>query len=163
MVDKSIYLAGPITGLTYQAARHGWREEFAGTVGKYVPSWHHAWCYSPMRAKEFLSAVQCLDGDADVLNAIGNPFATARGIVTRDHNDVKNCDGMVACFLGAERASIGTAIEFGFAFAYKKPVVMVVEPGNIHNHVMLRDIAGYVVPTLDDAARIMASILFPGV
>ena len=45
---KTVYLAGPITGLSYGAARQGWREE----MKKLLPD--HVHPMSPMRGKDFL-------------------------------------------------------------------------------------------------------------
>lgn len=173
MIQKSVYLAGPITGLSYEDARNGWRAQFADMLAD-TP---HIHCASPMRAKQFLEGRSNLSGAPSAYAS--NPLATACGITTRDHNDVLNCDAMVANFLGAERASIGTAIEFGWASAYKKPVVMVIEPNgdivtgdgvgqdslvhNPHWHMMMNTIAGYIVGDLEEAAYIVRHLLTPGV
>lgn len=121
---RKIYLAGPITGCTYNGARHGWRKEFADILAKRETS--HLECYSPMREKEFLEKDQCIQGEADYGSLHG--FGTPQGILTRDYNDVRTCDAMVACFLGATIPSIGTCVEFGFAKSHEKPVIMVMEP-----------------------------------
>jgi nucleoside 2-deoxyribosyltransferase len=122
--DKSIYLAGPITGQSYNNARHGWRKTFADILA--ARELNHIHCFSPMREKEFLEKDQCIGGEADYQSLHG--FGTPQGILTRDHNDVRNCDVMIGCFLGAEKVSIGTCVEFGFAHSYRKPVIMVMEP-----------------------------------
>jgi nucleoside 2-deoxyribosyltransferase len=181
--NKTIYLAGPITGCDYNSARYGWRKDFADILFQIqfervgANPWLH--CFSPMREKEFLEKDQCISGTADYESLHG--FGTPHGILTRDHNDVRNCDAMIACFLGAKRVSVGTCVEFGFAHAYRKPLIMVMEdarsiavephpidgPGstiikNPHDHVFLRACAGYVVPTLKHAAEIAYSLLTPG-
>jgi nucleoside 2-deoxyribosyltransferase len=120
---KSIYLAGPITGQSYNNARHGWRKTFVDILKARDAT--HIHCFSPMREKEFLEKDQCIGGDADYESLHG--FGTPQGILTRDHNDVRNCDVMIGCFLGAERVSIGTCVEFGFAHSYRKPLIMVME------------------------------------
>lgn len=119
---KKIYLAGPITGWSYNNARHGWRKSFADMLADRAP---HLECYSPMREKEFLEKDQCIGGEADYQSLHG--FGTPQGILTRDYNDVFTCDAMVACFLGATAPSIGTCVEFGFAKSHNKPVIMVME------------------------------------
>ena len=183
--NKTIYLAGPITGCDYNTARYGWRKEFADFLesmqrerSKLFDPWIH--CFSPMREKEFLEKEQCIGATADYESLHG--FGTPQGILTRDHNDVRNCDVMVASFLGATRVSIGTCVEFGFAHAYRKPVIMIMESErkgeqalsaeglrgdykfakNPHDHVFLRACAGYVVPTLKHAAEIAYSLSTPG-
>lgn len=156
----SCYLAGPITGLSYSAARHGWREEFFRLMGGYASAID---CFSPMRQKEFLKNSQCLMGSADALEKYEYALSRPHGIIARDYNDVTKRDAMVACFLGAERVSIGTVWEIGVAYAHRKPVVVVMEPHNIHQHAFVTHSSGYVVPTLEEAALIVQSILMAGV
>ena len=160
--DKTVYLAGPITGLSYHAARNTWREEFSTLLPEHIHP------VSPMRAKEFLSNEQVLAGDPDMYPE--HALATPSGIVTRDRNDISNCDAMVACFLGAkQRVSIGTCLEFGWADAYRKPIVMVVEAANgegqdnVHLHAFLTEVSGYRVTTIEEAAHIVTHLLTPGV
>ena len=66
---KTVYLAGPITGLTYSAARHGWREHFA----EMLPA--HILPVSPMRGKDFLRGEKSLKGDPNMYPT--NPLAFA--------------------------------------------------------------------------------------
>lgn len=124
---KMLYLAGPITGCTYNDARYGWRKTFADALQTRMAErgTNHLECFSPMREKEFLEKEQCIDGSADYESLHG--FGTPQGILTRDHNDVRTCDAMIACFLGATKVSIGTCVEFGFAHSYRKPLIMVME------------------------------------
>jgi nucleoside 2-deoxyribosyltransferase len=166
--DKTIYLAGPITGLSYETARLGWRKDFASMMPPYI----HA--MSPMRGKDYLMDEDVLAGDPDMYPE--HLMSTPSGIVCRDRNDVKNCDVMVANFLEADVASIGTSIEFGWADAFVKPIVMVVEPDGIiqekfgghivrnpHFHAMMTEMAGYVTNTVEEAANVCIHLLTPGV
>ncbi len=175
---KTVYLAGPITGLSYGDARHGWRKEFASMLDEHIIP------LSPMRGKDFLMGEKNLKGDPNMYPS--NALAKPSGILARDRNDVRNCDVMVACFLGAkDHPSLGTAVEFGWADAYRKPVVMVIEEDttipyvnkdgitmheinsleipNIHLHAFLTEIAGYRVNDLEEAAQIVRCLLTPGV
>lgn len=91
-------------------------------------------------------------------------MTSASGIVTRDKNDVKTCSVMVACFLESEnRLSGGTFIEYGWADAFVKPIVVVgrEDDPNVH-HLMVRHIRGYRVDTLEEAALIVGHLLTPG-
>lgn len=154
---KTVYLAGPITGLTYEEARDGWRKEFASLMPE------HVLCNSPMRGKEFLAKRGILAADPDTYT--DNPMATASGIVTRDFFDVRTSDVMVACFLEANGiASLGTAVEFGMAYVVDTPIVMIADADCMHaKHVFLGEIAGYHVATLEEGARIVAHLLTPAV
>lgn len=159
---KSVYLAGPITGLSYGEAKNGWRAEFAKLLAARAP---HIECYSPMRSKEFLSDQQNLECRGVDLDKIEHALSRPLGILTRDGNDVAQRDAVVACFLGAQRVSIGTVWEIGFASAQhpRKPIIVVMEKDNIHDHVFITHSSGYVVETLDEAALITGSLLTPGV
>jgi nucleoside 2-deoxyribosyltransferase len=156
MIERVIYLAGPITGLSYGEARHGWREYFPTLLPP------HIHCSSPMRGKDHLAGIEVIAGRNDAYK--GNPMTSGKGITTRDRNDVRTCDLMVANFLGAPAGSLGTAIEFGWADAWRKPIITVMEPeGNPHDHLMITEIGGYIVHTLEHAARLATLILTPGV
>jgi nucleoside 2-deoxyribosyltransferase len=127
----------------------------------------HVECYSPMRAKQFLADQKSISGDPDAYKM--HPLAVARGIVTRDHNDVVNADAVVANMAGARVASVGTIYEMAWCFAYRKPLVMILgdderdQKVNPHWHPFPEQTAGYVVPTLHDAAYVVAHLLTPGV
>jgi nucleoside 2-deoxyribosyltransferase len=157
-MKKGVYLAGPITGLSYADARYTWRHQFASLLKS---GGHDIECFSPMRQKDFLAGQQC-EGDAKSLRDHDEALARPSGILTRDFNDVRSRDAVVACFLGAKRVSIGTVWEIGVAYSHKKPLVVVMEPGNLHDHLFITETAGYVVPTLAEAAHIIASLLSPG-
>jgi len=153
---KSVYLAGPITGISYDDAANGWRKQIADDLQFQVV------CYSPMRDCEHLSHIKkftSLEKDYGT-----DPVTTASAIVARDRNDVHTCDLMIANFLGAKKGSLGTAIEFGWADAFRKPIILVMEDtGNIHEHAMITEMAGFRVNNLKDAASLAQSILLPGV
>jgi nucleoside 2-deoxyribosyltransferase len=154
---QKVYLAGPITGLSYGDARHGWRKEFADLISDQP----HIKLYSPMRGKDFLSKETELDGTPNMY--MDNPMATKKGIVARDRYDVKTCDVMVANFLGSDRVSIGTCMEFGWADAYQRIIVTIIDDDNLHQHAMLNEVSGYIVTTLEEAANITKVLLTPGV
>jgi nucleoside 2-deoxyribosyltransferase len=110
-----------------------------------------------MRAKEYLKAHPVIDGHYPE-----HVLSSERAIMTRDHWDVKNCHLVVANLLGASRVSIGTCMELAWAFAYRKPVVAVLEPsGNLHDHPMVREAIGFRVTTLEDAAAVAEAVLLP--
>ena len=150
MTDKSVYLAGPITFLEYNEAVD-WRdyalEQLADVGIKGL---------SPMRAKKYLANIDTLLQSSYP----EHPLSTDDGITTRDRNDVMTCGLVLANFLGAKQASSGTPIEFGWADAWRKPVIMVMEPeGNPFDHGMMRSIAGFRVETLDDGLDMAKAIL----
>jgi len=167
---KTIYLAGPISGVAYGAARDGWRQEFDDILHdtvtvkgvRYGQQNSHIHCISPMRGERLMLDSKVVEPGAEFRSDhhIENP----KGILTRDAHDVATCDLIVANFLGATRPSIGTAAEFGMAYVLRKPVVLIMEPeGNPHHHGFITEIACYWVHDLDKAADIASVLLTPGI
>ena len=146
----SVYLAGPIRGLTYNDSLD-WRSKVSGELysAGIVP-------FSPMRHKEFLKDKKSLPYSDE-----SNVLSSTKGIMTRDRLDVMRCDLVFANFLGADKVSIGTIIELGWADAFRKPVVIVMEEDNIHRHAMIDQIPGFIVTTLDDGIDIVKRVLLP--
>lgn len=155
-----VYLAGPITGLSYGGCTD-WRKyaceklSTAGVVG-----------VSPLRAKEYLRNEQAIgDSYEDIA------LSTARAITTRDRFDCMRADVLLVNLLGAERVSIGTVMEIAWADAVRVPVVLVMEPsaeentglvpskGNVHEHAMIRECVGFRVQTLDEGLNVVKAIL----
>ena len=106
-----IYLAGPICGLTYEGAQN-WRDYFSGKIDPRID------CFSPLRGKEYLTIRGPLEGSYDEF-----PLSTDRGITVRDRNDCMGSDLVLFNMLGAQRVSIGTMVEFGWADAARVPSI----------------------------------------
>ena len=152
-MDKTtykVYLAGPIAGLTYDEATN-WR----GCVRQLLPDCIQ--CFSPMRGKDFLKREGTISPDA-----YEEEINSAHGIMGRDHYDVCTADAVLMNLLGAGRVSIGSVIEAAWCFAYRVPLILVMEPaGNVHEHVMLAEIPIYRVPTLLDGCSMVRQLLLP--
>ena len=142
-----IYLAGPITGCSYNEATD-WREAFPAMVGDKIV------CLSPMRGKAFLSGIKSLRGDYESL------LAGQRGIWCRDHFDVHRVSILVANLLDSKIASIGTMFELAWASERGIPIVLIMEDeGNIHDHPFVRESCHFRVNNLDDAAEAVRLIM----
>jgi hypothetical protein len=153
MNHPTVYLSGPISGLTYDGAQ-SWREYAALMLAQ-----AGIVALSPLRAKQFLREHGLLEGSYNGLN----PLATDQGITTRDRNDTTRCSLVLVNLLGAtDRVSIGTCMEIAWADLARVPVVLAIEPeGNIHDYPMIRHIAGFRVDNLPDALQIATGILLP--
>lgn len=157
MSQPSVYLAGPITGLTYDDGNE-WREsvirdlEDVGIRG-----------FSPLRAKNFLREIGVLDaaGTPDSAYMGLNPLSEPKGITARDRFDCTRCDMVLMNLLGATRISVGTMIEAGWADGARRPIVVAMEEDNIHRHAMLNELAGFIVPTLEEAVAVVKAVLLP--
>lgn len=147
----SVYLAGPITGLTYDEGQD-WRA--------YAKDWLDAEGidgYSPLRAKDYLRACGVLEKQYHGLNALSEPA----GITARDRFDCMGRDLVLVNFVGATSVSIGTCIELGWADASRTPLVVAMEEDNVHHHAMVNAMAGFIVPTLDEALIVARAVLRP--
>jgi nucleoside 2-deoxyribosyltransferase len=154
----SVYLAGPITGLTYDDG-NGWRED---VIDDFDDAGIDA--FSPLRMKQYLRRFGLLSAkDQDGRHNYDgvHPLSSDKGIMMRDRHDVTSRDMMLVNFLGAERVSIGTCIEIGWADAARKPIVIAMEDDNVHRHAMVEEALGYRVHTLTEAVEIVKAILLP--
>ena len=116
---------------------------------------------SPLRGKR-----QVVDLRRGVIHANGdyesNPLTAQAGITARDRNDCMRADAVLFNLLGATERSVGTIMEFGWADAFRKPIVLAMEDaGNVHEHPMIRAISGFRVSNLDDAVAILTAVLMP--
>ena len=153
----SVYLGGPIAGLTYDEASD-WREaatEACAALGYSV--------YSPMRGKDVLRPQythRVFGFNAEVSNGLLGPFA-------RDMHDIRRCDVMIAHIGTSEDVSIGTMIELGAAYALGKFVVVVLPnvrgrpyadtAGRLHPFVA--GVATAVVGTIEEAYGVLEALL----
>ncbi len=158
-----IYLAGPITGCTYDGCT-SWRDQFAEHLALECQrnaethfDFSDLRCLSPMRGKDYL-LTQTSIGDSypDTL------LSSQRAIMTRDYFDCMRADALVVNLLGADRVSIGTVMEVAWAYSKRTPVIAVMEEqGNCHEHSMLREAFGYRCTTLEQAAYLSLMLLWP--
>ena len=109
---------------------------------------------SPLRAKDYLTK------ETNISDSYENfPLSTEKAITTRDRFDVMNCDMLLVNFLGAKKVSIGSVIELGWADAFRKPIVLVMEPDNIHKHAIVNEICGFKTQSLDEGIAMVNAVL----
>ena len=148
MGKPCVYLAGPISGESYAGATN-WRDaakRFLDTLG--------ITGVSPMRSKGYLKDGLSISDEYDTV------MSCSRGIITRDRFDCMRADVLLVYLICAERVSVGTMIELGWADAQRIPVVLVIEDeGNPHDHAMVREIAGFRVNSLAAGLQVISDIL----
>lgn len=146
---RKVYLAGPITGHSYNDVT-GWRDivkEVLLDVGIHS--------YSPMRGKSYLSKEDELhDSYSD------HTMTSITAINIRDYNDVKTSDAILVNLLYTKHVSIGTVMEIAWARAFQIPVVIVIEKDNIHSHGMLTYNA-ILADNLEEGVRAVIQIVNP--
>lgn len=151
-MNKSIYLAGPITGTVYKEG-NAWRVAVREELAK-----HGIEAYSPMRGKS-----RFFDDDEEFSRQDyeSHPMTSTHGITIRDFADVRSHDLVLANFKGVkDRVSIGSCLEIGAAHALNKPIVAVMEDGDIHKHGMVEEIS-IVLPTIDEALYYIKNYFLP--
>lgn len=138
--DKlKVYLVGPITGYAFEEVAQ-WRREFCanppeGTIG-----------IDPLRKRPELATSAVIAGEYPT-----HRLASKDGILAQNKYDVMRSNVIFANFLGKKRRSLGSDIEFAWAFFAWKRIVVAMEEGNPHDHPYVRRCADVVVGTIDEA------------
>jgi nucleoside 2-deoxyribosyltransferase len=154
MIDPKpyIYLAGPMTGLTFEQA-HNWRAPWSDFVKMieidgYVP-------LSPTRDESFASKDAIPEGETVFTPTFDNGDIH----VQRDLQDINQSAVILMNMIGAQKVSIGSIAEMGYAYSLGKPIVLVMEPeDNPHEHVFTTEMANYRTESLRAAVDVLHSI-----
>ena len=144
---RSIYLCGPCSHLTFDEAS-GWRDQVQEALGRIFR------VVNPLRGEAALK-------DAPQIPALGDdrfPETSGHAIFRRDVQHVKDCDILLANFLGADRISIGSISEIAIAWQLGKYIVVVMEPDNGHDHLFIREMAAITLPTLEQTYQYLTRI-----
>lgn len=129
-----VYLAGPISGCDHELIM-GWRKQAIERL-----------------AKEEIIGLCPIDvtaSDMDIKEIA----------IIRDKMDVERCDAVLMNLTGAPRVSIGTMVELGWASALGKPIILVMEPGNIHEHAFVYTLADSAYKTIEEGLNAVACML----
>ena len=158
MVDKTVYLAGPIDGLSYREGVE-WRryaQEKLAVEGIKAQS--------PQRGKDYIGDNPELAAEMDFAKQeaafSANIMSTGRMIMTRDKFDALNCSILLVNFAGAKRASIGTVMEIAWAYLQGKPIIVVADEEDVlhRSHPMLRETFSCVTNSLDEALDVVRGL-----
>jgi nucleoside 2-deoxyribosyltransferase len=145
---KLVYLAGGISGLSWEEAT-AWRVEACHSLSEFG-----ILGLSPLRAKSYLLSKTSI---ADHYNE--HVLSTQKGITTRDRWDCQRSSVVLFNLVGAKTVSIGTCIEYGWADAARVPIITCMEPGGLHDHAMVREVSGFIVPTLEEGIETVKALL----
>jgi len=150
----TVYLCGPITGLSHDEARLGWRKWMSEELAKVEID-----ALSPMRYKDHLKHEQELSAQGYAEHLLSTP----KLITMRDRWDTQRCDLVFSNLLNTTEVSIGSMIEVGWCDSMRTPMVVAMEPGgNPHDHAMVKELA-IVVPDLTAAVDTIKSFLIPSI
>lgn len=116
--------------------------------------------FSPLRDKR-----GHLPHDVPLNDTVGDhhPLVMPRSTFLRDFHDVQTADLILVNLLGAPRVSQGTIYEIAWAFAFRKPIVVVIDStgDNPHEHLFLDNCMTYRTDGLAEACEITRSVLLP--
>lgn len=151
-MGKQIYLAGPITGCTFDEAT-SWRDEFIKALNQ-----PKIQCFSPMRAKTFLAEKGKIEGSFD-----DYLFGSSRNIMARDHNDCTKADCVVFNLFDNKIVSIGTIMELAWCYTHRIPTVVIIGKDDkvYGKHPMVLQAIDFRVETVEEAADAAHVILMP--
>lgn len=139
-MGETIYLAGPIVGLSYPDAAN-WRIEVTPEL---VAAGYRV--LDPLRAERVL-ALDFADrpiSDTNWAGVVEDPFK-------RDVWDIRRCDVVLADLTLERKVSRGTSFELGMAYALGKGIVLVTTTAVDKLHPFLKGPATVVCATLEDA------------
>lgn len=152
-MDYLIYLAGPITGLTWAEATE-WRVDLTERFKDASNGKHNYIALSPLRGKEYLS------DETDIKHSYEeHQMSSPKMINTRDMFDVRRSSLLIVNLKNAKRISIGTVLEIGAAFILNKPIILIMEKENCHKHSMISEQASAIVSDVDTAHYMALQIL----
>lgn len=145
-----VYLAGPITGLSYEEvveSLHLAKEVLEGAGYEVL---------SPMTGKGHLRNE--IEFKAE---GYGNPLSTNHAIFERDRWMVQICDVILADFTnGRTRVSIGTVTEIAWGALLGKHVVAVLPTeDNIHRHAFVLEAADVIFPSREEALQYLEKFI----
>ena len=146
-----VYLAGPIAGNGYKTVTN-WRIDAAIRLSPIKT-------LDPMRAKSFLKGETEDVHNYQRTTVVENALGSSKGITARDRMDVMSCDVVLMNLLGAQTVSIGTMIEVGWADAFRKPIILIIDENNPHLHPMVMEMAGFIVTNMDEAIEVIKALL----
>lgn len=158
---SKVYLSGPITGLTYDDARFGWRKEVE------VALWGTgATVLSPMRHEGHLAEMKGAMSEkalAKFQKHNNHFFSQHKMIVAKDLLDIDESTIVLTNFLGAKAVSKGTIAELGYAYARGKTIITVMEDGNPNDGPFTREMSDTILDNIEDAIIVVKSLLSEGV
>lgn len=127
---KTVYLAGPMTGLTVAAGRDTWRARATAFFRA-----HGVKACSPMRDYDELKLDHKMGAFGE--DRAGGHLVAAKFNYVRDVNDIRTADAVAINTQGATRVSVGTSIEYGMACIADKPTLALLDP--LHDHLFFRE------------------------
>lgn len=144
----TIYLAGPITGLSY--------EEVVSRIERLQKELKKAGydVIHPMIGKK------CLQNETKFKpSGYTHPITSDHSIVRRDHWMVINSDILFLDFTqGKSNVSIGSICELAWAYHNNVYTVVVLPKDNVHNHAFVKEMSDVIFTNIDEAIEYLIKL-----
>lgn len=155
MNKPSVYLAGPMTGLTMEEAS-AWREEVRARL-------KHKWTVISPTDIRYSGEYDGPDGSLtapsiEELERLPEHLRPG-ALVTMDEFFVDRSEFVLVNLLGATVASIGTMWEMGYAWAKGKKIVTIIDPENIHDHPFVYRRSHVLLSSVEEAIMYLGSLV----
>jgi nucleoside 2-deoxyribosyltransferase len=145
-MKPTVYLAGPIGGLTPEKAK-GWRTNVIWGLRD-----HGIQGISPLRCEP--------PNQGSIYATLGQPddplFGSATAIGAKNEFDARMCDMLLAYL---PTPSVGTLIELGWGKALNKPVILVSEDPDLRAHPDVIQCSSWILTHLDEAVEVIIGVL----
>lgn len=144
-----IYAAGPMSGLTVSQIKERYERVLLDLGADYQ-------VFHPMIDH---SAFECKTADDNFVVEPRSEAQVQRSFFGRDKWMVTSCDVLFADFTqDTGKVSIGTMMEIAWAHLLGKYVVLVMPPGNTHEHAFVDQAADTVFADYDSAVRYLLKL-----
>lgn len=145
---RTIYLAGPISGLTWNEATE-WRNTITPVLKELGYN-----VLNPLTGKDFLEDKGVIQPNIQQHESV---LAKYPVIYNMDMFRVRQSDILLVNFRGCKIVSIGTVSEINLAHEKDKLVILIMDKDNIHNHPFITE-RSIVVETMGEAITILKNI-----
>jgi nucleoside 2-deoxyribosyltransferase len=108
-----------------------------------------------------ISPLRCepLTGERYELGYADPRFGTARAIASKNFFDVQRCDMTLAYMPKTMPFSKGTLCELAWAFALRKPTILVTKDKKLTKHPVVQACASWILSSLDEAVDVIIGVL----
>jgi nucleoside 2-deoxyribosyltransferase len=145
-----IYLAGSITGLSYDDV-----VDYFLFTKQELESYGYE-VFHPMTGKGYLR-------NEVEFKAVGydshSPVSTNHGIVERDRWMVQTADILLVNLTNGDRVSIGSMFELAWAHHMGKHSIVIMPDTGVHQHCFVLEAADIILPTMDQALEYLHKLI----
>lgn len=148
-----IYLAHPITGLSYDAVAEYYQEKY-----DHLNRFGYTVLF-PMVAKKYLKESAQGGKIKAEQEELAAPLSTDRAIIGRDRWMVTQADVVYINLEGAKEISIGSCMELGWGYDRRKHTITTMEKKNIHRHAFVNQASDVIFENDKQATKYLEDLI----